>query len=687
MDKNEFKNLLDAREDLQSDLFIRGFLITDDKNIDDKVFPFYGNWNKSQQGKFIFYSHKLTGVFTYTDNDGNTIDYQTYIANGGNKVDYWDTPIPGIGYNPEYAMEMMKGVTKDYSTASSGYITLEPIKNLKITSRGGLEFIYRDYNYLRSPEYAGNVGNGYAQRSARQYLTGTVTNTAEYMFDIKDDHSFTVLAGQEGVGYNYDYFAAAASGIESSDLTHLQFGTQSTYSVASNKEAYTNLSYFGRLDYSYKDFLYVDASVRNDRTSRFNEKNRSGVFWAVGAMVNLKNLLLKDNQTITALTAKVSYGTQGNQSVGDYYPYQGTYGAVSEYDGSIGYGVASASNPILTWETQTKFTAAAHITLWNRLNIDAEYYIRNTHDMLMSVPQPSTTGVSYITENVGAMSNKGVDLSINYDIFRTSDYRLNVGLNFNYNQQKITELFDGRDTWTIANTGISYVVGQAVSYYYPIFAGVNSQTGLMEWYLPGSDFTQTTTSETTTTFNADDLNQYTGKQRYAPIAGGFSIGGGWKGLSLQADFNYVLGKWMVNNDTYFSQNPDGFFGYNTSQNVTDYWKETGDVALYPNWNGLVYDPSTGSYTTNGDNTVMQFDTHLLENASFMRLKNLTVAYQFPTKWFETQNVVSGLKLYATGRNLFTVTKYTGVDPEVDSNLSTGAYPSSRQFILGVELTF
>ena len=208
----------------------------------------------------------------------------------------------------------------------------------------------------------------------------------------------------------------------------------------------------------------------------------------------------------------------------------------------------------------------------------------------------------------------------------------------------------------------------------PIYAGVDKNTGEQMWYKqgykgePGHDYNPETMTKD---FVESDLLQDTGKSHWAPHTGGFGLTASWKGLTLTADFSFVLGKWMINNDDFFSNNPAQFITQlNQDYTVTDVWRNPGDLTL---------EPAFGS--------VRQFDTHLLENASFMRLKNLTLSYDLPEQWMRATGFISGVRITATGRNLFTVTKYTGVDPEINSNIAMGAYPNTRQYTLGVQVMF
>ena len=169
----------------------------------------------------------------------------------------------------------------------------------------------------------------------------------------------------------------------------------------------------------------------------------------------------------------------------------------------------------------------------------------------------------------------------------------------------------------------------------------------------------------------ESLYQDTGKRRFAPHNGGFGFQVSWKGLSLVADFSYVLGKYMVNNDYYLNTSSSAATqGLNLDRDALSMWKKVGDHAKLP---AFKYDS--------------QFDTHLLENSSFLRMKNFQVLYELPKRWMEATRFFESVRFNFTARNLFTITKFKGVDPEVDSNLTAGNYPATRQYTIGVDVTF
>lgn len=593
----------------------------------------------------------------------------------GNEYDY----IPGLGqYSQYYATQKRKSIYSYYGGIASGYVEIEPIKNLKIRTTPGIDALGISREAYRLPSYAGALGEGYLLNSTQEQYTATISNTIEYSFELNEKNDFVVLLGHEGIKSNTDFFYATSDMITDDRLMLLQNGDQSTYEIGTDGTAHAFLSFFARADYSFDRKYFFDASVRQDQSSRFGKNNRTANFWAVGAMWNMKNEdFLKDIENINQMNIKVSYGTQGNASIQDFESLAEIRSTV-DYAHGDAWHVYDPGNPDLQWETQKKLTAGVTARFFNRLNAGVEFYRRTTANMLMTIPVVTTSGFDEAVINVGALQNQGVDVSLGIDILRGRDYFLGFNTVFNYNAEKITELFDGNQRWTIANTGVAWVVGKPVMFYYPLHAGINPDTGRGLWYLPDpdGDIDRVTRDpdRVTETFNEGDLLQNTGIRRYAPINGGFGLSGMWRGFGLNLDFAYSLGKYLISNDRYFSENPVKFGDYNTSIFVEDYWKEPGDKAEFPDWR-------QGLET--------QFDDRFIEDASFMRLKNLTLSYTLPENVIGRTNFIHGLRVYFTGRNVFTVVNkdFRGIDPEVDSNLTLGRVANTRQFVFGLDFTF
>lgn len=623
-------------------------------------------WSSSNGG---FNGNYDTGGLSFSNNPL----YPAIDPITGEEYDY---TYPTESLNQQNLVKNYRTYWKQYGITGSLYVQIEPIRNLIFKTQAGVDGDVRYTFGFLNPQYPLSNGSGQRSRNTTFEYTAQITNTLEYSFNINDEHNFSFLLGHEGIQEYSDYFTASGSKISEPRLIVLQQTDGQSRSVSESYSESRFLSFFGHLDYSFLNRYLLDFTLRNDASSRFGANNRNAMFWSVGAKWRVKREnFLKDNPYINDLNVKVSYGTQGNAAIGNYSALAllGSAGAYNQQTSSL--IVSSPANPGLTWEKQGLFTIGVEGKLLNFIDFDIQLYNRNTTSMLMEVPYPYTSGFSSMTDNVGSLNNKGIDITLGMDLIRNRDYFFRVSSTFNYNREKVTELFQGMQRWAMSDYGFAYVVGEPVMFYAPIYAGIDPADGRQMWYIPGDnpDVTTTNNGVTKDASSIDDLEQNTGLLYNAPIWGGFSISGGWHGFTVQADFSYVLGKTLINNDAYFYSNPVYFTEGNSIKDVSDFWTPDNPYAKYPDW-------------TKSDQ-IMQFDTHLYENASFLRLKALQIGYSLPERLLKKQKIVKGVRVSFTGRNLLTATKYTGIDPEVDSNLSIGLPGNTKQFIGGIEITF
>ena len=617
------------------------------------------------------YDEQQTSLFTYQGSNNlnggifGTILNPTYYnpyGEDGSKLDV----IPGLNrYSPYYLSDKQPSSSNTAQLDGTAFIQLNPIEGLTIRSQFGIEAYDFRQTSKRLASHPNATQGGYTYEAFRRNAKLTITNTAEYNFKIKDIHDFTILIGQEGIKNDYQRFGSETTGQSDDRLSMLEAGTAATLLGADENDLYTYqfLSFFGRINYALNDKYFADFSIRNDASSRFGKDNRNAIFMSGGLMWNMKKeSFLEDVNFLSDLKLKASIGTTGNSSIGNY-DHLALVGT-NLYNAQGGWKINTPGNGDLGWEKQTLANIGIEASFWNKYRIELTYYNKKTSNMLMDVPVPYTSGFSSITQNVGSMTNSGVEIAVSLDLLKTKDWFVGFNMNYAYNKNKITELFYGYDEWAMPNYLVSYNVGEPVQYYMAEWAGVDPADGQQMWYIPGTD------GETTKEYDEERLQQATGKKRYAPHNGGFGLNVSWKGLSLNADFAWVLGKYMVNNDYYYAANPYNFAGYNQSKDVLNEWKEPGDITDIPAYGN-----------------VMQFDTHLLENASFLRLKNISLSYTLPKNWLLPTKVIQGVRIMATARNLFTITNYKGADPELDTNLTYGAYPNTKQFTIGAELTF
>lgn len=613
--------------------------------------------------------------------------YSPYDENG---QEYWDTPIPGRGtYNPKYYIHTHKDSGESLFTNLVGNIIFTPFKGFQIRSQASVMLEDDTSHYINYPSYIPNAGEGNASRSFARSLDFVTNSVAEYKFSLFKSHNFSLLAGSEYSDYNYESFSGSGKGLVDDRLVLLSMTTKDK-DVSENLSQSALLSFFSQFSYDYAGKYFLDAVIRSDSSSKFGKNNRVGIFWSVGLLWKAKKeKFLQDVNWLDAFDVRLSIGTQGNNAISNYKTLA-LVGGYGQYNGVKGRSLSNPGNDNLQWEKQRKATFGVTADLFKRFHVNLELYDRLTSDMLMDVPMPYTSGLTLdqygfasYTDNVGKYQNRGVDLNLSADILKGKDYGISAYLNYNYNKDKVLELFQGRDSWILPNYGYGYIVGEPVKFIYPIYKGVDEKTGKAEWYLPKTDengipiprITQKDPDKTSNIFN-DNLEQNTGINRYPSHTGGFGFSAHWKGLSLSADFVFVADKHLISNDNYFILNPYKFYEILTqSKYVFDYWKQPGDKTRLP---GLEYMKNYGGY---------DFDTRLLSKAGFARLKTLTLSYSVPRNFLKKQNFLNSAKIYFTGRNLLTFTKYEGTDPEIDSNLSLGPNPNTKQYSIGIELSF
>ncbi len=594
-----------------------------------------------------------------------TPGYQAPYDENGEPLQLWD--MTG-GYPSGLVLHELFPQTKErLQLNGSLFLELQPVKGLTVRSQLGLNAFDYKFHYLNSPDYYYNSGVGSMSNTFQRNYDWTWTNTAEYKIDIADNHSLNALVGHESIYGNSEVTRFGMKGLTDSRFPYPNHGTDLSGIPSYTLSEYAFNSVFGRLEYNYGEKYFVDASIRNDASSRFGVENRNALFWSAGAMWNVKTeAFLADSDVISNLSAKVSYGTQGNSGIGNYLQYA-TLGATT-YNGNNGWNLASAGNPMLGWEEQRTLTVGAEIELWKKLRLQVDWYRRQTADMLTEVPVPATTGFTSNWVNVGGMRNSGIDITLNYDIFQNQDWYVNFHATFNYNKNQITELWDGLEEYAIGETSLMKVGEPYYVNYLQMRAGVDPETGEELWLMADGS--------TTTDYNVADFMN-TGKSYQAPYTGGFGINVAWKGLSLVADFSWLHGNWLFNNSLYFSENPYfADFMTNQTTGILDYWKQPGDQTKDAS---LEYYAKMGGRNGYGDD--------LLEQGSFLRLKNIQLAYTLPQKWFNNSKYISGIRVYVGARNLWTLTGYTGLDPENSSDYSLDDYPASRQWTFGAEFKF
>ena len=590
------------------------------------------------------------------------------INNPDGTVSYGDVQLIYPWDNQIDLHEYYKNNTNDrqnINVTGQAYVQLAPVKGLKIRSANAVDAFDYTNEAINNPSYTPYSYRGRNSQALQRYYQFSTTNTAEYTTNF-GSHNVTALLGQEAILKHYKYFNATGTGLTDDRLTAFSTTTAISSWAGYNEESTFN-SYFFNVNYNFDERYFVDASIRRDGSSLFGANNRYATFYAIGAMWKAKHeAFLANVGWVNDLNVNLTYGTTGNSGMDSWYASLGLVGAGSKYNNVSGWGLSQVPNADLTWETVATTNARVSGRVFDRISFDFQLYNKYSSNLLMELPFSATTGHSSGWGNIAELSNKGIDVNLDVDIIHTKDFYWSVSANVNYNRNRIEKLYQGLDELTFTDEGLKYQVGHDLMEVYVVKrAGVDPADGNPMWYIPGTD-------QTTKEWSDDLYQLWDGKSANAAWSGGFSTNISWKNWGLNADFSWIGDRYIWLNERYYTRNTYNLLGQSNFETVMkNIWTTPGQVTDIPKYG-----------------TPFRFDTSAYSNAAFCRLKNISLSYNVPKKLLDKTKVVSGARVYVTGRNLLTFTKFDGYDPEVGySNGTVGLYPNSRQIVGGIEIQF
>ncbi len=441
---------------------------------------------------------------------------------------------------------------------------------------------------------------------------------------------------------------------------------------------YSFLSYFGRARYNFDRKYLLNVSGRVDGSSRFGADNRYAFFPAVSAgWVLTEEDILKGNKTLSFLKIRASWGQSGNADIGNFQS-RGLYDA-GKYDGISTLAPSQIANPALTWEKSQEVDFGIDFGLFNnRLSGELDYYVKNTTDLLLDAPIPATTGFASQSQNIGKLRNKGVELVLNSNNL-VGKFTWTTSFNIAANQNEVIALV--ADQQIIDNGGSRYMnvvkVGEAIGTFYGAeYAGVDPQNGDAIWYVNGPDNNGATTNDYAL------ANSVVLGSPLPKFIGGLSNTFSYGGVTLDVRFQGQYGNKIHNSGGGFMSCNACWFDNQTTDQL-DRWQKEGDITQVPQAR-LGY--------SNGDQSR---SSRYLSDGSYLRLKNVSLSYQLPSRVFGKSGV-RDVRIYATGTNLLTFTKYKGWDPEVTadflaSNVVYGtdfySAPQAKTYVVGLRVGF
>lgn len=565
--------------------------------------------------------------------------------------------------NPLAAIKGSDKYDKQYKFNGTAYLEWKPIKQLTFRTNNSVEYAYTNSRQF-SPAFINKTSFGASLNTADvQYRLLTTSNTVTYDDLFNDVHSLNIMLGQEANTYEYSHNQAISYHVNEQRPYHSVGVSVEDQTAHDGLTQTAMVSFFGVAEYSYDGRYYIKGSLRTDGSSKFGPDRRWGTFWAASASWNIHNeAFMQDiKNVLNVLKLRYSYGVNGNDNIAAYAHY-GLYSDIV-YNGITGQLPSQLQNRKLTWETNKTHNIGVDFRLFDRLSGSIDWYTRRTEDMLIDSPLPYTTGFSSQAQNVGQIRNSGIEVQLDADIFNTNDFKWSAGVNFAANRSKVLELAPGQD---FIGTSLRYVVGeQLYTYWLYDYAGVNPQNGNALWR----------NEEGLLTENSQEARRINAGSPEPLWTGGFNTELSWKGLSLGIQLEARYGNKVLNQDRSLFES-DGYYGdQNIWKGALNYWKQPGDMNVLPK---PVYNNSSNS---------MQTSTRYLEDGSYLRIKDITLAYNLPSKWTK-KALMSGVRIYASALNLYTFHNMNYWDPEHGTTGATViSYPMTRSMIVGVDITF
>lgn len=602
--------------------------------------------------------------------------------------------------NPVAMAELSKYDRREFRTFGNAYLSYEPIDNLELKTSLGYLLDYK-FTDQYAPMLTGAYRELISERNSQQGSESRsdqgdvlIENTANYTLDI-GQHSFNALAGQSfqkssSSGLSVDGFNFPNDIIENIDGSTVQ-------TAGASRSRWTQLSYFGRVMYDYKDTYFLSGSIRTDGSSRFGRDNRYGTFGSFSAGWVLSNeSFFPENDVLTFAKLRYSWGQTGNNQIGNYAQYAsiGT-GRDYPYDGTLHPGAAPSSAPsyALTWETNTSNNFGVDLSFFNKIRLGVDYYVADITDLLLDRPVPKHTGFNNSLQNIGEMRNKGWEFQLSGSNFNLGDLSFGFDANLATNNNEILSLGGAEELYEGGNQRFITRVGESLAnlYGYKIIGILRSEEEVAEY-----------TNRKNTTLSAEvgdyifqdtdgndiiDANDRVLLGDYNPeVTYGFGINLAYKGFDMSMNFNGTVGRMA------FDENTSRYLEYGEAFTNTNYHYFNNYWDPVHNPDGFLAPPDAYGNTATRAASRNPTNYNVLD-ADYLRLRSVQLGYNIPSDVLE-QLHLKNLRVYVSANNLHTWTKFRGMNPDGGNTgnplnrghiFGTTAVP--RLISAGINLTF
>ncbi len=625
---------------------------------------------------------------------------------------------PATDYRTNPILQLENELRERFSEnfMTNGYIEYTILSGLKLRVTGGYnKYANQNNTFNNSKTRTGNPAMPqYKGINGSQNFSNNVNfsneNTLSWTRQINKDHQLNVVAGYTQQRGNSSAFGATAVMISDETLGVSGLDTGSPTDLIARSSLWTLQSFLGRINYNFKSKYLLTVSMRSDGSSKFVKDNRRGYFPSAALAYRISTESFMENlDAVSDAKLRISYGTTGNNRVGDF-----SYLSNVVTNQSAGYPFGNAhnrgtyasglGNPELKWETTRQLNTGIDIGLWgDRLTFTADYYYKRTNDLLLNAQLPYTSGYNAAYKNIGSVSNAGVELAINTVNFAKADFKWFSSFNISFNRNKVLSLTENQEALTstvsTAFNNIAYIakIGNPIGMFYGLMVD-----GLYQYedfdqltngtYVLKSDLPTNGTGNRSAIspgwikyrdLDRDNLinpNDYTIIGNPNPdFIGGFSNNFEYKGFDLNVFLQFSYGNDVFNaNRLYFEGGAITNFNTNAFASYADRWSEENQSSTKPR---------------PGANGANFYSSLFIEDGSFLRLKTLSLGYNLKSQWLKVVSIKSA-RVYFSAQNIFTWTRYSGIDPEVSTRHSAltpgmdwSPFPRMKTTTFGVNITF
>lgn len=577
------------------------------------------------------------------------------------------------GYNPvaQRSAHGDKSIGRQYRAMFSPYLTLRFRDDLMFTSRVGVDYYdLKEFGFWSFLQPQGADMRGMGEQGTTERTLLSVTNTLNYLKSF-GDHNLNLMIGQEAQKTKDNSSYLAASNYPLMNKNQVANAAVPS-SAATSKDAVALASFFMNGQYDYKNKYYFSLSARADGSSRFGKDDRWAGFWSLGARYRIseEEFMESTKNWLTGLTLRTSYGTSGNQEVGDsWYASRDLFGFGYNYNGLPGSAHEQLGNNKLKWEQTNKFNVGLDISFFDRLTLEVDYYYHRTKDMVFMVPVSRTTGLLTVPKNIGKLENQGIEFTLSAKILQLSDFSWDLTWVGSHNKNKIVRLSTDNPiegSITIVEKGRDIYTFKMKKY-----AGVDPETGDALWYLGESG------NETTKNYNLAG-KRYVGAAS-PKFLGSFLSRMNFKGFDFSFQLNYSFGGKIYGDNLSYDEQVGGSGFDNTTNYVYDNrWRKPGDKTDVPRFVFM-----NGSSANNAS-------TRFLMNGRYLKIRSVSLGYTLP-KDIVSRAWLASARIFMTADNLYTfcAKNFRGFDPAgIGANgVQWWNYPTPRNIMFGVSVGF